>query len=38
MAFEHGQRHAEEDVESVKKQDIPHAEKRLQKKQGSSKR
>lgn len=32
MAFEHAQRNAEQDVESIKKQDIPHAEKCLKKK------
>lgn len=31
MAFEHAERDAEEDVESIKEQDIPYAEKRLNK-------
>ena len=29
MAFEHAERDAEEDVESIKEQDVPYAEKRL---------
>ena len=29
MVFEHAERDAEEDVESIKEQDIPYAEKRL---------
>ena len=29
MAFEHAERDAEEDVESIKEQDIPYAEKGL---------
>lgn len=29
MAFEHAERDAKEDVESIKEQDIPYAEKRL---------
>jgi hypothetical protein len=32
VAFEHAERDAEEDVESVKEQDIPYAEKRLNRK------
>jgi hypothetical protein len=32
VAFEHAERDAEEDVESVKEQDIPYAEKRLNQK------
>jgi|SRR5712671_1341847 len=30
VALEHGQRNAEQDVGSIKEQDVPHAEKRLQ--------
>jgi len=29
VAFEHGQRDAEQDVKSIEEEDVPHAEKRL---------
>lgn len=37
MAFEHGQRDAEQDVESIEEQDVPHAEKRLDDKNDKNK-